>query len=146
MMFRCCQRKLFRFVGFLAVLLLSLECEAFVIRRSCARGGTIPFVSEYYSPPSKDTTTSLKANNNNNNDYPSINIGQILQTATFAFGLSFLALSFILPEFGYDFVVQENGRLGIGTVTEAQFQRETIKANKEAKAQQELLLQQSSSE
>ncbi|CAB9512594.1 expressed unknown protein [Seminavis robusta] len=145
MMFRCCQRKLFRFVGFLAVLMLSMECEAFVIRRGSARGGTIPFVSEYNSPPSKDTTTSLKANNNNNNnDYPSINIGQILQTATFGFGLSFLALSFILPEFGYDFVVQENGRLGIGTVTEAQFQRETIKANKEAKAQQELLKQSSS--
>ena len=157
MLFRCCRLHLFCMAGYLAVaLLFSLEeCEAFVLRpttTTTSNNGAsrllllpvvdVPFISAA-------STTSLYANNNNNNnsDFTSnINIGQVLQTATFAFGLGFLALTFILPEFGYDFVVQDNGRLGIGTVQEAQFQRETLKAEKEAKAKaQQLVLQSSES-
>ena len=92
-----------------------------------------------YRMSSSSSSFALSLANNNNNQDDKGGVGPSMGPVDYLIAICFTIVGgfFILPFFGYDYVLTSNGRLTIGTAEEGQLQRESVRQAKEVQKQKQ---------
>ena len=99
-----------------------------------------------YRMSSSSSSFALSLANNNNQDDKG-GVGPSMGPVDYLIAICFTIVGgfFILPFFGFDYVLTSNGRLTIGTAEEGQLQRESVRQAKEIQRQKQNRQQEQSS-